>query len=101
MAWIDEITLTGPKDIYEKVALSLDVPDALEFLVSECQTKDRLITIMAKILKNEAGEDWWSIYVDQKCQNIDTIPLSLPPLSPSETKQANYINKLAGSDIPF
>jgi hypothetical protein len=77
MKWIDEIAHAGPKDIYEKATLALYVSDALEFLVSECQQKDRLISIMAKLLRNEAGEDWWHLYADHIVNHINESGLQL------------------------
>jgi hypothetical protein len=64
MAWLDEIAHSGAHDIYEMAILSLDAPQAVEFLVQECQSKDRLIKILSTILKQESGDNWWQMYAE-------------------------------------
>ena len=63
--FFDEIGQSGPKDIYEKVAVSQDAELAMEFLVRECQSKDRMIHLLAQIIHHEVGEAWWQQYADQ------------------------------------
>ncbi len=64
MAFLDEIARSGAKDIYERAALVLDKEDAAEFLVRECQHKDYLLSLLTKILKQEAGDVFWKLYAD-------------------------------------
>jgi hypothetical protein len=64
MPWLDEIAHSGAHDIYEMAVLSLAAPQAVEFLVQECQSKDRLIKILSTILKQESGDTWWQMYAE-------------------------------------
>jgi hypothetical protein len=64
MTWLDEIAHSGPHDIYEKLALVLDQDALAEFLVRECQSKDRYIKLLTRLLEQELGKDWWQMYAD-------------------------------------
>ncbi len=91
MTWLDEIAQCGPKDIYEKAVLSLDSAQVMEFLVLECQSKDRLIKILSTILKQEAGEDWWRYYADHIVSQGSAPSFEITDLS----------RAIVGSDIPI
>ena len=86
--FLEELQNSGPRDIYEITALTHDTAEALEFLVRACQQKDQLIQLLARPLRNEAGDGYWQRYVNQvKYFAVPNWPPT-DPLSPSETLQA-------------
>lgn len=95
MAWLDEVAQAGARDLYEKVVLSLDVSDAMEFLVLECKHKERLIKILSKILKQEMGEEWWQMY----CDHIVTQHVNITQVLIHDHIMES--GKMVGGDIPL
>ncbi len=64
MTYVDELSLTGPKTFYEKLVLSLNTDELVEFLVAECHHKDRYIKLLEHLINQELGENWWQMYAD-------------------------------------
>lgn len=64
MSYVDELSLTGPKTFYEKLVMSLNTDELIEFLVAECHHKDRYIKLLETLINQELGENWWQMYAD-------------------------------------
>jgi len=85
----EELLKSGPKNYYEMAVLTMDRDKALEFLLLEVQSKDRLIQLLAKIIHQEIGERWWQMYAD----HLGEIPSVNPQIYPVEAE--------AEEDIPL
>ncbi len=98
--FLEEIALTGPKDIYELVCLVNDAEETAEFLVRECQEKDRKILLLSRILERELGHGFWQQYA------MDVLNMRVPPaetLGPFCYVPGVKIEQkpMAPEDIPF
>lgn len=79
--YADMVLQSGPKNYYELAAASMKPEDAVEFLVLECENKDRLVQLLARIIHQEIGESWWQQYADDLGQipnvNLNHYPVQL------------------------
>jgi len=89
LTFFEELSKSGPSDIYELVALVESPDKAVEFLVRECQEKDRRIGVLSRILQAELGNGVWTRY-GQAVQDAK-LPYEPPdnvvPLSPVPLKE--------------
>jgi len=88
MKFLEQIAQTGPKDIYELIALTTDGEIAAEFFVRELQEKDRKILLLSRLLHQELGNGLWDQYAQDVLNNqfptIPTPPGKVLPLKPRQ-----------------
>lgn len=79
MGFVEEIAKSDPRDIYELSVLVHDVDEAMEFLVRQCQEKNRIILMLSRALQRELGNGMWTRYAqDVLNAKLPVIPV-VPP----------------------
>jgi len=68
MTTFENLIIKEPKDIYEIAALTLDRETAILFLLDVLKYYHSKSEILTKIINQELGEGWWTMYQDQLTQ---------------------------------